>query len=60
MHTKLNSDRGELGFSLIELMIAMTLTLIIAGASATLLGQSFRMRSREDVRSDRLRTRSGR
>jgi prepilin-type N-terminal cleavage/methylation domain-containing protein len=52
MHTKLNSDRGELGFSLIELMIAMTLTLIIAGASATLLGQSFRMRSREDVRSD--------
>ena len=52
MHTKLNSDRGELGFSLIELMIAMTLTLIIAGASATLPGQSFRMRSREDVRSD--------
>ncbi|MFZ0062595.1 MAG: prepilin-type N-terminal cleavage/methylation domain-containing protein [Pyrinomonadaceae bacterium] len=52
MHTKLNSNRGELGFSLIELMIAMTLTLIIAGASATLLGQSFRMRSREDVRSD--------
>lgn len=52
MNTKLNSVRGELGFSLIELMIAMTLTLIIAGASATLLSQSFRMRSREDVRSD--------
>lgn len=52
MHTKLNSNRGDLGFSLIELMIAMTLTLIIAGASATLLGQSFRMRKREDVRSD--------
>lgn len=52
MNTKLNSDRGELGFSLIELMIAMTLTLIIAGASATLLSQSFRMRSREDIRSD--------
>ena len=52
MNTKLNSVRGELGFSLIELMIAMTLTLIIAGASATLLSQSFRMRSREDIRSD--------
>lgn len=52
MHTKLNSNRGDLGFSLIELMIAMTLTLIIAGASATLLGQSFGMRKREDVRSD--------
>ncbi len=52
MNSKLNSVRGDLGFSLIELMIAMTLTLIIAGASATLLSQSFRMRSREDVRSD--------
>src|SRR5688500_18692408 len=52
MNTKLNSARGQLGFSLIELMIAMTLTLIVAGASATLLSQSFRMRSREDARSD--------
>lgn len=52
MNTNLNSARGQLGFSLIELMIAMTLTLIVAGASATLLSQSFRMRSREDIRSD--------
>lgn len=52
MNTKLNSARGQLGFSLIELMIAMTLTLIVAGASATLLSQSYRMRSREDIRSD--------
>src|SRR5687768_10224996 len=52
MNTKLNSARGQLGFSLIELMIAMTLTLIVAGASATLLSQSYRMRSREDARSD--------
>ena len=52
MNKKLNSARGQLGFSLIELMIAMTMTLIVAGASATLLSQSFRMRSREDLRSD--------
>jgi prepilin-type N-terminal cleavage/methylation domain-containing protein len=52
MNKKLNSARGQLGFSLIELMIAMTLTLIVAGASATLLSQSYRMRSREDIRSD--------
>lgn len=45
-------NRNQDGFSLIELTIAMTLTLIIAGASATLLSQSFRMRSREDNRSD--------
>ena len=52
MNKKLNSARGQLGFSLIELMIAMTMTLIVAGASATLLSQSYRMRSREDIRSD--------
>ena len=52
MNMNLNSTRGQLGFSLIELTIAMTITLIVAGASATLLGQSYRMRSREDVRSD--------
>ena len=40
------------GFSIVELTIAMAITLIIAGASATLLSQSFRMRSREDKRSD--------
>ena len=52
MNTKLNSAQGQQGFSLIELMIAMTMTLIVAGASATLLSQSFKMRSREDIRSD--------
>ena len=52
MNTKLTLGRGQLGFSLIELMIAMTMTLIVAGASATLLSQSYRMRSREDIRSD--------
>jgi len=46
------TTKNQGGFSIIELTIAMTLTLIIAGASATLLSQSFRMRSREDIRSD--------
>lgn len=47
-----DTTKKQDGFSLIEMTIAMTLTLIIAGASATLLSQSFRMRSREDIRSD--------
>jgi len=52
MQTTLYRRQSHAGFSLIELMIAMTVTLVIAGASATLLAQAFRMRSREDHRSD--------
>lgn len=49
MNEKLNSQRG---FSLIELLIAMTVTVVIACIASTLVAQSFRMRSREDARSD--------
>ena len=49
MKTKLNSQHG---FSLIELVIAMTVTIVIATIASTLVAQSFRMRSREDARSD--------
>src|ERR1044071_2235086 len=49
MNTKLNSQRG---FSLIELVIAMAVTIVIASIASTLVAQSFRMRSREDIRSD--------
>jgi len=49
MKTKLNSQSG---FSLIELVIAMTVTIVIATIASTLVAQSFRLRSREDVRSD--------
>ncbi|HKR61515.1 MAG TPA: prepilin-type N-terminal cleavage/methylation domain-containing protein [Pyrinomonadaceae bacterium] len=52
MKTLPTSAHRELGFSLIELLFAMTLTLIVAGISATLLSQSMRMRTREDHRSD--------
>lgn len=49
MKQPLNSEKG---FSLIELIIAMTVTIVIAGIASNLVAQSFRLRSREDVRSD--------
>ena len=49
MSAIINSQRG---FSLIELLIAMTVTVVIAGIASTLVAQSFRMRAREDGRSD--------
>jgi type II secretory pathway pseudopilin PulG len=49
MDEKFNSQRG---FSLIELLIAMTVTIVIAGIASTLVAQSFRLRTREDARSD--------
>jgi prepilin-type N-terminal cleavage/methylation domain-containing protein len=44
--------RAERGFSLIELLIAMVISLIIMGGAATLLATSFRMRTRENARTD--------
>jgi len=53
MKTKLNSQlNSQRGFSLIELVIAMAVTIVIATIASTLVAQSFRMRSREDTRSD--------
>lgn len=49
MNPNPNSQRG---FSLIELLIAMTVTVVIAAIASTLVAQSFRMRAREDARSD--------
>ena len=49
MNKKLNSQSG---FSLIELVIAMSVTIVIATIASTLVAQSFRMRAREDARSD--------
>jgi type II secretory pathway pseudopilin PulG len=47
-----DNQTSQRGFSLIELLIAMTVTIVIAGIASTLVAQSFRMRSREDARSD--------
>lgn len=49
MNQKLNSQGG---FSFVELLIAMTVTVVIACIASTLVAQSLRMRSREDARSD--------
>jgi type II secretory pathway pseudopilin PulG len=48
----MNSQNSQRGFSIIELLIAMTVTIVIAGIASTLLAQSFRLRAREDGRSD--------
>lgn len=49
MSYKHNSQQG---FSLIELLIAMTVTIVIAAVASTLVARSFKMRAREDTRSD--------
>jgi prepilin-type N-terminal cleavage/methylation domain-containing protein len=52
MNTTSHNDRKQAGFSLIELLIAMSVTLVIASIASTLVGSSFRLRAREDTRSD--------
>ena len=48
-----NSQRSE-GFSLIELLLAMSIVLVIMGLTTTLLVSAFNTRSRENSRSDAL------
>ncbi|HEX8649646.1 MAG TPA: prepilin-type N-terminal cleavage/methylation domain-containing protein [Pyrinomonadaceae bacterium] len=48
-----NQSRAA-GFSLIELMIAMTITLVVLGIASTLLASAFNVRRREDQRTDAL------
>lgn len=54
MHTGKLQGRGQAGFSLIELLIAMLVMMVITGAASALLVSSFNVRSREDQRSDAL------
>jgi type II secretory pathway pseudopilin PulG len=44
--------KNQAGFSLIELIIAMGITLTVVGLASTLLATSFNIRSREDRKSD--------
>lgn len=46
--------KSEAGFSLLELTIAMGVTLAVMAAASTLLATSLRTRSRENTRSDAL------
>jgi prepilin-type N-terminal cleavage/methylation domain-containing protein len=45
-------DQQQGGFTLLELIVAMSVTLVIAGIASNLLAQSFRLRVREDARTD--------
>ncbi|MEJ7576468.1 MAG: prepilin-type N-terminal cleavage/methylation domain-containing protein [Pyrinomonadaceae bacterium] len=46
--------KPQAGFSLIELMFAMAITLIVLGMASALLGRSFNVRTRENLRTDAL------
>jgi Tfp pilus assembly protein PilW len=49
---KPDSGKKEAGFSLIELLVAMCITIVIACLASNLLAGSFKIRAREDRRSD--------
>lgn len=49
---KAAKNDAESGFSLVELLIAMSISLVIMGVASTLLATSFKIRSRENARSD--------
>jgi prepilin-type N-terminal cleavage/methylation domain-containing protein len=49
-----NSRRGAAGFSLIELLIAMAVTLTVMSVATTMIARSLRVRARENRRSDAL------
>lgn len=51
-HHNHDSRTSERGFSLIELLIAMTITLVVAGLASTLLAASLSIRTRENARTD--------
>lgn len=46
------TKKGEAGFSLMELMVAMCVMMIITGAATSLLSGAFSVRSREDQRTE--------
>lgn len=48
----LTSNGNEQGFSLLELLIGMTVTLVIMGIASTLVATSFNVRNREHSRTD--------
>lgn len=49
---KIQNSKHEAGFSLLELIIAMSVTITLMGLSGALLAGAFNVRSREDRKSD--------
>src|SRR3569832_200076 len=49
-----NTRRRDAGFSLIELLLAMTVTLTLLGLTSGLLASSFNVRARENQKTDAL------
>jgi len=49
---KIRSAKNESGFSLLEMIIAMGVTITIMGLASTLLASGFRLRTREDNKSE--------
>lgn len=47
-------NNAEAGFSLVELLIAITVTLVLTGAASLVLGGAFNIRSRENQKTDGL------
>ena len=52
MHKELRKVQG--GFSLMELIIAMTITLVVMGIASTMLARAFNVRTRANDNSDAL------
>src|SRR5690349_16661557 len=49
---KIRNSKNEAGFSLLELILAMSVTITMMGLSSALLAGAFNVRSREDRKSD--------
>jgi type II secretory pathway pseudopilin PulG len=54
MSNRESSDKEVAGFSLYELIIAMTITIVLMGLASVLIARAFSMRSREDQHADAL------
>ena len=52
--SSMNKKDAESGFSLLELVVALVITMALMTAAATLLANALRMRSRENQKSDAL------
>src|ERR1043166_1787342 len=52
--TSLRTKKSSGGFSLLELLIAMAITITLMTAATTLLASALRMRTRENQKSDAL------